>query len=81
MAATVGCTRPDRLMIWPLGTRGFAIDVRWSGGEDNRRATIVRRVLVEAGIRVVDAARQWPRVGATSRPGADVARVIDKFVW
>jgi hypothetical protein len=43
--AMLGPTRPDRLMIWPLDDRGFGIDVRWCGGEGNRRATIVRRLL------------------------------------
>ncbi len=82
--ATLGPTRPDRLIIWPLGDRGFGIDVRWSGGEGNRRATTVRRLLEEAGIRArltqhVDG-RGWElRLGPI--PGAEVARVIDQFVW
>jgi hypothetical protein len=82
--ATLGPTRPDRLTIWPLDDGGFGIDVRWSGGEGNRRATIVRRLLEQAGIRVrltqpADD-RGWElRVGAI--PGGDVARVIDQFVW
>jgi hypothetical protein len=49
--ATLGLTRPDRLTIWPLDDGAFGIDVRWSGGEGNRRATTVRRLLEQAGIR------------------------------
>jgi hypothetical protein len=80
----LGPTRPDRLTIWPLDDKGFGIDVRWSGGAGNRRATIVRRLLEEAGIRArlsqhADG-RGWElRVGPI--PGADVAKVIDQFVW
>lgn len=82
--AALGPTRPDKLTIWPLDDRGFGIDVRWSGGEGNRRATIVRRLLEESGIRArltqhADG-RGWElRVGPI--PGADVATVIDRFVW
>jgi hypothetical protein len=49
----------------------------------NRRATVVARLLTEAGIRgrlsqTVDGA--WEvRVGPV--PGREVARVIDQFVW
>jgi hypothetical protein len=46
----LGPTRPDKLTIWPLDDRGFGIDVRWSGGPGNRRATVVRRLLEEAGM-------------------------------
>jgi hypothetical protein len=62
----------------------FGIDVRWSGGPGNRRATVVRRLLEEAGVRArltqhVDG-RGWElRVGPV--PGGDVAKVIDQFVW
>jgi hypothetical protein len=61
----------------------FGIDVRWRGGPGNRRATVVARLLSEAGIRgcltqTLDGA--WEvRVGPV--PGGDVARVIDDFVW
>ena len=74
-------TRPDRLTIWPLDNRGFGIDVRWSGGQGNRRATIVRRLLEEAGIQArltqhVDG-RGWElRIGPV--PAADVARVLTR---
>jgi hypothetical protein len=84
MATQLGPTRPDRVTIWPLDDSGFGIDVRWSGGVGNRRATVVRRLLEEAGIRArltqyVDG-RTWElRVGPV--PGSDVARVIDEFVW
>jgi len=61
VAPSLAPTRPDKLTIWPLDDRGFGIDVRWSGGPGNRRAS-------------------WElRVGPV--PGADVARVIDQFVW
>ena len=61
----------------------FGIDVRWGGAAGNRRATVVAKLLAEAGIRhklsqTVDGG--WEvRVGPV--PGADVARVIDQFVW
>jgi len=79
----IGPIRPDRLTIWPLET-GFGIDVRWSGADGNRRATVVRRLLEAAGVRArltqdFDG-RGWElRVGPVS--GEDVARVIDDFVW
>jgi hypothetical protein len=84
VAAHLGPTRPDRLTIWPLDDRGFGIDVRWSGGEGNRRAAIVRKLLEEAGIRArlmqhPDGSGWELRVGPI--PGADVAGVIDQFVW
>jgi hypothetical protein len=83
MATQLGPTRPDRLTIWPLDDNGFGIDVRWSGGFGNRRATVVRGLLEEAGIRArltqhIDG-RAWElRVGPV--PGADVAKLIDEFV-
>jgi hypothetical protein len=84
MPGTLGPTRPDRLTIWPLDDKGFGIDVRWSGGEGNRRATTVRRLCEQAGIRARLSqdpdGRGWElRVGPI--PGAEVARVIDQFVW
>jgi hypothetical protein len=83
MGAELGPTRPDRLTIWPVEGDQFGIDVRWGGSAGNRRATVVARLLASAGIRgrltqAVDGA--WEvRVGPV--PGADVARVIDEFVW
>jgi hypothetical protein len=80
----LGPTRPDRLTIWPLEADGFGIDVRWSGADGNRRATVVRRLLDDAGVKArltqnVDG-RGWElRVGPV--PGEDVARLIDQFVW
>jgi hypothetical protein len=79
----LGPTRPDRLTIWPVEGDTFGIDVRWGGGAGNRRATVVARLLSDAGIRgrltqAVDGA--WEvRVGPV--PGPDVAKVIDSFVW
>ena len=79
----LGPTRPDRLTIWPVEGDLFGIDVRWGGSAGNRRATVVARLLSDAGIRgrltqAVDGA--WEvRVGPV--PGGDVARVIDEFVW
>jgi hypothetical protein len=79
----LGPTRPDRLTIWPVEGDLFGIDVRWAGGAGNRRATVVARLLSDAGIRgrltqTIDGA--WEvRVGPV--PGGDVARVIDEFVW
>jgi hypothetical protein len=79
----LGPTRPDKLTIWPL-ENGFGIDIRWSGGEGNRRATVVRKLLEDAKIKAklsqdLDG-RGWElRVGPV--PGDDVARVIDQFVW
>ena len=83
MGAALGPTRPDRLTIWPVEGDHFGIDVRWAGATGNRRATVVTRLLEGAGIRgrlmqSIDGA--WEvRVGPV--PGADVARVIDEFVW
>jgi hypothetical protein len=83
MAQSLGPTRPDKLTIWPL-EGGFGLDVRWSGGAGNRRATVVRSLLEEAGIRArmrqhLDG-RSWElRLGPI--PGDEVARVIDQFVW
>lgn len=83
-ATDLGPTRPDRLTIWPLDDQGFGIDVRWSGADGNRRATVVRRLLDQAGLRARltqhPDGRGWElRVGPI--PGDDVARVIDQFVW
>jgi hypothetical protein len=80
----LGPTRPDRLTIWPLEANGFGIDVRWAGADGNRRATIVRRLCEEAGVRArlrqgIDG-RGWElRLGPV--PGDEVAQVIDEFVW
>ena len=80
----LGPTRPDRLTVWPVENDGFGIDVRWSGADGNRRATVVRGLLEQAGVKArltqhVDG-RGWElRVGPV--PGADVARMIDEFVW
>jgi hypothetical protein len=83
MSSELGATRPDRLTIWPAEGDLFGIDVRWGGAVGNRRATIVARLLENAGIRgrltqSLDGA--WEvRVGPV--PGGDVASVIDQFVW
>ena len=80
----LGPTRPDKLAIWPVDDGGFGIDVRWSGGEGNQRASVVRNLLEQAEVRArlsqsLDG-RGWElRVGPV--PGAEVARVIDEFVW
>ncbi|MEA2442614.1 MAG: hypothetical protein QOH76_4038 [Thermoleophilaceae bacterium] len=61
----------------------FGIDVRWGGAAGNRRATVVARLLAGAHIRgklsqTIDGA--WEvRVGPLA--GAEVAKVIDQFVW
>jgi hypothetical protein len=84
MSEGLGPTRPDKLTIWPLDDGDFGLDVRWSGGAGNRRATAVRQLLEEAGIRArlqqhLDG-RSWElRLGPI--PGDDVAKVIDQFVW
>jgi hypothetical protein len=83
VGTALGATRPDKLTIWPL-EEGFGIDVCWSGGPGNRRATVVRGLLQDAGVKArltqtLDG-RGWElRVGPV--PGEDVARVIDQFVW
>ena len=82
-SGALGPTRPDKLTIWPLES-GFGIDIRWSGAEGNRRATVARKLLLDAGVKArltqdVDG-RGWDlRVGPI--PGDEVARVIDQFVW
>jgi hypothetical protein len=83
VGAALGPTRPDRLTIWPVEGDRFGIDVRWAGAAGNRRATVVARLLSDAGIsgrltQQPDGA--WEvRVGPV--PGGEVARVIDDFVW
>jgi hypothetical protein len=83
VATGLGPTRRDRLTIWPVEGDLFGIDVRWGGAAGNRRATVVARLLADAGVRgrltqALDGA--WEvRVGPV--PGGDVARVIDEFVW
>jgi hypothetical protein len=77
-------TRPNKLTIWPLDEQGFGLDVRWAGGEGNRRATVVRQLLEQAGIPArltqhLDGHSWELRVGPI--PGDDVAKVIDEFVW
>jgi hypothetical protein len=83
-ATALGPTRPDRLTIWPLGDDGFGIDVSWSGPAGNRRATVVRQLVLEAQIKARltqhPDGRGWElRVGPV--PGEDVASVIEEFVW
>jgi len=84
VCTAIGPTRPDKLTIWPLDGLDFGIDEQWSGGEGNRRATVVRRLLERAGVPArlsqdLDG-RGWQlRVGPV--PGEDVARIIDQFVW
>jgi hypothetical protein len=58
--------------------------VRWGGGEGNRRATVVRNLLTDAGIKAklahsMDGCAWELRVGPV--PGAEVAQVIDSFIW
>jgi hypothetical protein len=83
VATALGPTRPDRLTIWPVEDDQFGIDVRWGGAVGNRRATVVARLLADAGIRGrltqgIDGG--WEvRVGPV--PGDEVAKVIDSFVW
>jgi hypothetical protein len=83
VASQLGPTRPDKLTIWPVEGDVFGIDVRWGGAAGNRRATVVARLLSDAGIRgrlTQDVDGAWEvRVGPL--PGSDVARVIDEFVW
>ena len=80
----LGPTRPDRLTIWPVEDGRFGIDVRWGGGEGNTRANVVRRLLGDAGVKAklaqsIDGCAWELRVGPV--PGADVARIIDAFIW
>lgn len=83
-SGVLGPTRPDRLTIWPVETGEFGIDVRWGGGEGNTRATVVRRLLTEAGVKAKLAhsmdGQAWElRVGPV--PGPEVAKLIDSFIW
>lgn len=83
-SSALGPTRPDRLTIWPVEGDLFGIDVRWGGPTGNRRANVVRRQLEQAGIRgrltqELDGSGWTVRVGPV--PGADVAKVIDSFIW
>ena len=83
MTEDLGPTRPNRLTIWPVEGDVFGIDVVWGGAAGQRRATVVARLLADAGIRArlaqtLDGSWQV-RVGPV--PGDEVARVIDAFVW
>lgn len=80
----LGPTRPDRLTIWPADTGEFGIDVRWGGRQGNSRATVVRHLLTDAGVKArlaqsTDGAAWELRVGPV--PGTEVAKVIDTFIW
>ena len=60
--------RPDRLTVWP-SEDGYSLDVRWHGRECILRAVVVRRLLVEAGLR--GPARELPgraHLGAARGP-------------
>jgi hypothetical protein len=61
----------------------FGIDVRWAGAVGNSRATVVARLLEDAGIRgrLTQSADGACEVRVGPVLGADVARVIDEFVW
>jgi len=76
-----GPTRPDRLTIWPFESDGFGVDVEWRGAAGNQRATVVRGLLEEAGIRhrlrqVLDG-RTWITClnGRRSRPSPQASMV------
>ena len=77
-------TRPEKLKIWPVDEGGFGIDVRWSGGEGDRHATVVREQLVDAGVQAqvtpnLDG-RGWElRVGPV--PADQVAKLIESYIW
>ena len=82
-ANALGPTRADKLTIGPL-EEGVGIDIRWSGGDGNRRATVARKLLDDAGVKARltqhPDGRGWElRIGPV--PGDEVARVIDRFVW
>jgi hypothetical protein len=83
MARDLGPTRPDKLTIWPVESGEFGIDVRWGGPEGNRRATVVRHQLEQAGIAarlIQDVDQGWTiRVGPV--PKEDVTKIIDGFIW
>ncbi len=60
------------------------VDDRWGGGEGNNRATVVRRLLTDPGIKAKLAhsldGQAWElRVGPV--PGPEVAKLIDSFIW
>ncbi len=80
----LGPTRPDRLTIWPVETGEFGIDVRWGGGEGNTRATVVRRLLTEAGVKAKPPTRWTVKPGSCESDrcrAPEVAKLIDSFIW
>ena len=76
-------TRPDKLSIWPVEGERFGVDVLYVGAHGFRRADVVHRQLVAAGVDV--ALRQegedgWVvRFGPVSRD--DMLVVLNGYVW
>ena len=73
---------PRPLTIWPVEDGRFGIDVRWGGGQGNRRggSQPAERLRHQGEAGPIDGRA---RLGASRRPlpGDDVARVIDAFIW
>jgi hypothetical protein len=76
-------TRPDKLSIWPVEGERFGVDVLYVGPHGFRRADVVHRQLVAAGVDVRllgEGEDGWVvRFGPVSRD--DMLVVLNGYVW
>jgi hypothetical protein len=76
-------TRPDKLSIWPVEDERFGVDVLYVGVQGFRRADVVHRQLVGAGVAATlkqeDADGWVVRFGPVSRD--DMLVVLNGYVW
>jgi len=76
-------TRPDKLSIWPVEEERFGVDVLYVGAQGFRRADVVHRQLVAAGVdaRLIQQGDvDWVvRFGPVSRE--DMLVVLNGYVW
>ena len=78
-----GPTRPDRISIWPVEADRFGIDVLYTGVSGFRRADVVHRQLVDAGVAALlrqEGERGWiVRFGPVGR--TEMLSVLNGYVW
>ncbi len=76
-------TRPDKLSIWPIEEERFGVDVLYVGPHGFRRADVVHRQLVAAGVDcklLQESEADWVvRFGPVSRD--DMLVVLNGYVW
>jgi hypothetical protein len=76
-------TRPDKLSIWPVEGERFGVDVLYVGPHGFRRADVVHRQLVAAGVdgRLLQEGEDgWVvRFGPVGRD--DMLVVLNGYVW